>query len=51
MQSLRPARLREIKPIDRWVVINFAAQILFDVGNLVAPGTGGDLVPVRLASS
>ena len=32
MQSLRPARLREIKPIDRWVVINFALQILFDVG-------------------
>jgi sphingolipid delta-4 desaturase len=32
MQSIRPARLREIKPIDRWVVLNFGAQILFDVG-------------------
>ena len=32
LQSIRPARLREIKPIDRWVVLNFGAQILFDVG-------------------
>jgi sphingolipid delta-4 desaturase len=32
VQSIRPARLKEIKPIDRWVVLNFGAQILFDVG-------------------
>jgi sphingolipid delta-4 desaturase len=32
MQSLRPARLKEIKPIDRFVVLNFVAQGLFDVG-------------------
>jgi sphingolipid delta-4 desaturase len=40
MQSIRPARLKEIKPIDRWVVINFATQILFDVGVwfLLGPG-------------
>ena len=40
MQSLRPARLREIHPIDRWVVINFAAQIAFNVGVwfLLGPG-------------
>ncbi len=40
MQSIRPVRLKEIKPIDRWVVINFGAQILFDVGVwfLLGPG-------------
>jgi sphingolipid 4-desaturase/C4-monooxygenase len=37
---LRPARLREIKPIDRWVVINFAAQIAFNVGIWVLLGPG-----------
>jgi sphingolipid delta-4 desaturase len=31
MQLTRPPRLREIKPVDRWVVANFAAQIGFDV--------------------
>jgi sphingolipid delta-4 desaturase len=30
MQLSRPPRLREIKPVDRWVVLNFAAQIGFD---------------------
>lgn len=40
MQSIRPARLKEIKPIDRWVAINFLAQILFDVAvwYLLGPG-------------
>jgi sphingolipid delta-4 desaturase len=40
MQSIRPVRLKEIKPIDRWVVINFGAQILFDAGVwfLLGPG-------------
>ena len=32
VQSIRPARLKEIKPIDRFVVLNFVAQGLFDVG-------------------
>ena len=31
MQLTRPPRLREIRPVDRWVVLNFAAQIGFDV--------------------
>ena len=31
VQSVRPTRLREIKPIDGWVVTNFVAQAAFDV--------------------
>jgi len=31
VQSLRPTRLREIKPIDGWVVLNLVAQVAFDV--------------------
>ncbi len=40
VQSIRPARLKEIKPIDRWVVLNFAAQILFDIAvwRVLGPG-------------
>jgi sphingolipid delta-4 desaturase len=40
VQAIRPARLREIKPVDRWVVINFAAQIAFNlaVWFLLGPG-------------
>lgn len=30
-QTLRPPRLKEIRPVDRWVVLNFAAQAGFDV--------------------
>ncbi len=30
-QITRPPRLREIRPVDRWVVTNFVAQIAFDV--------------------
>lgn len=30
MQALRPARLRVLKPVDRWVVINVVAQVLYD---------------------
>jgi sphingolipid delta-4 desaturase len=30
VQSLRPPRLREIRPLDHWVVLNFAAQFAFD---------------------
>lgn len=30
-QTLRPPRLKEIKPIDRWVVSNLVAQAAFDV--------------------
>jgi sphingolipid delta-4 desaturase len=30
MQALRPVRLRVLKPIDRWVVTNVVAQVLFD---------------------
>ncbi len=31
VQSTRPPRLREIRPIDRWVVLNLVVQIGFDV--------------------
>ena len=31
VQSTRPPRLKEIRPIDRWVVGNFVAQAAFDV--------------------
>jgi sphingolipid 4-desaturase/C4-monooxygenase len=31
VQSLRPPRLREIRPLDRWFVLNVAAQAAFDV--------------------
>ncbi|MEX0878679.1 MAG: fatty acid desaturase [Thermoanaerobaculia bacterium] len=31
VQATRPPRLREIRPIDRWVVANFVAQAAFDV--------------------
>jgi sphingolipid delta-4 desaturase len=30
-QITRPPRLREIRPVDRWVVLNFLIQIAFDV--------------------
>ncbi len=40
MQVTRPPRLREIKPVDHWVVLNFAAQIAFDVGVWVFLGPG-----------
>jgi sphingolipid 4-desaturase/C4-monooxygenase len=30
MQALRPTRLRVLKPIDRWVVINVVAQVTYD---------------------
>ena len=30
VQSLRPRRLREIRPLDHWVVLNFVAQFAFD---------------------
>jgi sphingolipid 4-desaturase/C4-monooxygenase len=30
MQALRPTRLRVLKPIDRWVVANVLAQVLFN---------------------
>ena len=29
-QITRPPRLREIRPVDRWVVLNFLIQIAFD---------------------
>src|SRR4029077_7319705 len=31
VQSLRPPRLREIRPIDRWVALNLVVQVGFDV--------------------
>lgn len=37
-QTLRPPRLKEIKPVDRWVVLNFAAQAGFDVAILAFLG-------------
>ncbi len=30
IQALRPVRLRVLKPIDRWVVINVVAQVIYD---------------------
>ena len=30
-QITRPPRLREIRPVDRWVVLNFVVQIAFNV--------------------
>ncbi len=30
IQGLRPTRLRVLKPIDRWVVINVLAQVIYD---------------------
>ena len=39
-QSVRPTRLREIKPIDGWVVLNLVAQISFDVAVWVWIGPG-----------
>jgi len=39
-QSVRPTRLREIKPIDGWVVLNLVAQITFDVAVWVWIGPG-----------
>jgi sphingolipid 4-desaturase/C4-monooxygenase len=40
MQLTRPPRLKEIKPVDRWVVLNLAAQIAFDVAVWVFLGPG-----------
>ena len=34
MQALRPVRLRVLKPIDRWVVINVVAQVIYDAALL-----------------
>jgi sphingolipid delta-4 desaturase len=39
-QSVRPTRLREIKPIDGWVVLNLVAQVAFDVAVWVWIGPG-----------
>lgn len=30
-QTIRTFRLKEIKPIDKWVILNWTAQIVFDV--------------------
>jgi sphingolipid delta-4 desaturase len=38
VQSTRPPRLKEIRPIDRWVVANFVAQAAFDVAVWVVLG-------------
>ncbi len=39
-QSVRPTRLREIKPIDGWVVLNFVSQAAFDVAVWLLLGPG-----------
>jgi len=39
-QMLRPPRLKEIKPIDRWVVFNLVAQAAFDVAVWMLLGPG-----------
>ena len=40
MQLMRPPRLKEIKPVDRWVVLNFLAQVAFDVAIWMILGPG-----------
>lgn len=37
-QVTRPLRLREIRPFDRWIALNFVAQIAFDVAVYVFLG-------------
>jgi len=39
-QTLRPPRLKEIKPVDRWVVLNLVSQAAFDVAVWVFLGPG-----------
>ena len=39
-QTLRPPRLREIKPVDRWVLLNLVAQAAFDVAVWLLLGPG-----------
>jgi sphingolipid delta-4 desaturase len=38
VQSLRPPRLREIRPLDRWFVLNVLAQAAFDAAIWLAFG-------------
>lgn len=38
VQCLRPPRLREIRPVDHWVVLNLVAQVAFDVAVWVVLG-------------
>jgi sphingolipid delta-4 desaturase len=45
MQLTRPPRLKELKPIDRWMVLNFIVQMSFNVAVwvLISPGALGYL--------
>ena len=40
-QTLRVLRLKEIRPIDRWIVANWTVQLAFDAAVLVAFGPKG----------